>query len=515
MEAGLSPPCARLLKRLSPLILLYLVIVATVFYFVAHSEAERIRDSFIRQAKEVFRQADVKAKTFEICLDGFAHFLQAQTSLDYHKARQFAATLRNSYPELYMFELAERVKAAERPAFERRMQQLGFPDFRIHSFDHSGERVDRPVPPAASYFPITLVEPYGPAVKTVLGLDLTYSSAQLRDAVLTASRSGRQQASRPFHLAEGGMGYLLYRPFRLANSGTQEFNYFALAAVRISDLIPPATLATRGWMVQVQHPASTPVEEPGHFDPVGIDPVGGEPLATARLWFTLPALQLHFRLSSASQPLTLRISYHPSLADLDLRFIGIVAALLLTLTLLFFRMLCRSRRQALMEQNYIDTIVGRANYDRLTGLPNINLLMDRLEQCIKQAQRSGQKVAICYLDFDKFKAVNDRLGHDAGDQLLCKASSRIQGVLRDADTVARIHGDEYIILLPAANSRRSAEHTVNKIKTAFERPLYVKDTPITIGVSTGVALYPDEEIEALMAVADRRMYADKQPPASD
>ncbi|HEY5717490.1 MAG TPA: CHASE domain-containing protein, partial [Motiliproteus sp.] len=250
MDSGLARKQPH--RRLLPLYLLYASLCCATLLFTVFIERERLQDQFVADAKEVFRHADVKAKTFEICLDGFANYLGAQPSLDYDKAQRFAATIRTSYPELYMLELAELVHASERSSFEAKIRQRGYPNFSIHSFDHSGERIERPVPDAPYYFPITFIEPYRDDLATVLGLDLLYSSPELRNAVTDTTLSGRQQASQPFYLVEGGLGYLLHHPFRLAEE-QQERAYFALAVVRIADLFTPELLADPQWRVQVEH----------------------------------------------------------------------------------------------------------------------------------------------------------------------------------------------------------------------------------------------------------------------
>ena len=159
-----------------------------------------------------------------------------------------------------------------------------------------------------------------------------------------------------------------------------------------------------------------------------------------------------------------------------------------------------------------DKLYSQANFDLLTGLPNTNMLMDRAEQAIRMAERSGSIVAICYLDLNKFKVVNDTWGHDAGNELLIQIALRLKQALRAEDTVARIHGDEFIILLPEVNKLSAWDYNIpDKLLSIFEQPFYVAGQALHITGSFGVASYPEDgrDLESLLGVSDKRMYVHK------
>jgi diguanylate cyclase (GGDEF)-like protein len=154
-----------------------------------------------------------------------------------------------------------------------------------------------------------------------------------------------------------------------------------------------------------------------------------------------------------------------------------------------------------------------AHHDSLTGLPNRILLTDRLELALARANRSGQKLALLFLDLDGFKLINDSHGHDVGDQVLKQVAARLQAELRQADTVARLGGDEFIVLLADLDDARDAASMVaRKCIEALRLPFLVEGVQLQLGVSVGIACYPDDGRHALslLAHSDQAMYRAKQ-----
>jgi diguanylate cyclase (GGDEF)-like protein/PAS domain S-box-containing protein len=160
-----------------------------------------------------------------------------------------------------------------------------------------------------------------------------------------------------------------------------------------------------------------------------------------------------------------------------------------------------------------ETIKQLAFYDPLTQLPNRRLLHERLIQSIKVGQRTGQNMAVLMLDLDKFKAVNDTLGHAAGDELLQQVSWRIKSRLRDMDTVARLGGDEFVVLLENVAHPKQVAHIAKNIIDTLKQPFNLgeRQHQAYIGTSIGIALYPQhgDNIETLMDNADAALYRAK------
>jgi diguanylate cyclase (GGDEF)-like protein/PAS domain S-box-containing protein len=153
----------------------------------------------------------------------------------------------------------------------------------------------------------------------------------------------------------------------------------------------------------------------------------------------------------------------------------------------------------------------QANHDVLTGLPNRNLLCDRLHHSIAHAQRSGQQLALLFLDLDHFKAVNDNLGHAAGDTLLKAVATRLKTNVRETDTVARLGGDEFVTLLEYLDHEDVAITVAQKILKALAQPFQLEQQEYTVTTSIGIALFPKngEDTETLLQNADTAMYRAK------
>ena len=153
-----------------------------------------------------------------------------------------------------------------------------------------------------------------------------------------------------------------------------------------------------------------------------------------------------------------------------------------------------------------------AHHDSLTELPNRALLNDRLEMVINTAKRRGEKAGILFIDLDRFKNINDSLGHAAGDLILRETAARLSDAVRTDDTVARLGGDEFVILLARIRDERSLAEVAMKVRDEILRPYMLEDMPLHLSPSIGIAVYPDdgEDPSTLIKNADAAMYLAKQ-----
>ncbi len=167
------------------------------------------------------------------------------------------------------------------------------------------------------------------------------------------------------------------------------------------------------------------------------------------------------------------------------------------------------------EKKHKDKLIWtQANYDILTNLPNRRLLHDRLEQELKKARRNKLPLAVLFIDLDRFKEINDTLGHAKGDLLLIEAAHRISGCVRETDTIGRLGGDEFTVILPEFGDRRHIERIAQDVIDALSKPFYFENdnNGYYISASIGITLYPEdaENIEELLKHADQAMYQAKQ-----
>jgi len=153
-----------------------------------------------------------------------------------------------------------------------------------------------------------------------------------------------------------------------------------------------------------------------------------------------------------------------------------------------------------------------AHYDPLTGVPNRRLLSDRLSQALARTRRTGRMVAVCYLDLDGFKVVNDRFGHAGGDTLLVEVTNRLKGCLRTDDTLARLGGDEFVLLLTELAQPQEARLALERVLSAIRQPVEIEGKSVAVSASIGVTLYPADEVDAdtLLRHADQAMYLAKE-----
>jgi diguanylate cyclase (GGDEF)-like protein/PAS domain S-box-containing protein len=159
-----------------------------------------------------------------------------------------------------------------------------------------------------------------------------------------------------------------------------------------------------------------------------------------------------------------------------------------------------------------ENLVHLAHSDALTGLPNRLLFVDRLKESIHRAERTEHKVAVLFIDLDRFKAVNDTLGHAIGDLLLKEVANRLNGCIHKSDTLARVGGDEFTMILPDFTDRKNIIKVANHIIKQINEPFHLEDHEVFITTSIGISVYPDDaiQVDELLRNADAAMYQAKQ-----
>lgn len=153
-----------------------------------------------------------------------------------------------------------------------------------------------------------------------------------------------------------------------------------------------------------------------------------------------------------------------------------------------------------------------ANHDALTGLPNRRLLEDRLEQAMEMARRNSRQTAVLFIDLDRFKPINDKLGHRVGDLLLQAVAVRLRSLLRGVDTVSRVGGDEFVIVLPEMTSTTAAADAAQRVLTALAQPYSIDGHDLSVTPSIGISMFPGDgqNTEDLLSAADAAMYYAKK-----
>ncbi|OWY38114.1 sensor domain-containing diguanylate cyclase [Xenophilus sp. AP218F] len=468
--------------------------------------AEQQFNSHVQQLTEQLKQ---RLLINETILDSYTTFSTLDYRNDSRHPEPLAPQLLQRYPQLTSLALIRRVPESDVAAFNRQLQRNYGPGWRLRPYaddPHSRQAL----PPRAEYFPLLFSEWRGLRNQHLIGMDLSQQpaiSAALQDSLI----SGHAALSRQLRLGDSTPGYLLLRG--IENRYHRQFNdllptHFAALFFRADSLLPKDARLPEGMQAQLQH----------RDDPLypvnGYGMVLGDNRASPLERWLFPRLEATQLLGGGNLPLRLTVSWQQGWAQIGAYEWG-VWLLLSLLLLLGMGLACHSfvrnnhsRRQREQHLFYL------ANHDRLTGLANRNLFYDRLQHAINRVNRSGKRLALLFLDLDRFKPVNDTYGHVIGDRVLQQIALRIKEVVRSEDTVARIGGDEFVILMEDIESNREADKVVGRLKQAIQRPYLVEAHQIRVGVSIGIAYYPEDGllIDELLAVADRKMYGNKQAP---
>ena len=174
-------------------------------------------------------------------------------------------------------------------------------------------------------------------------------------------------------------------------------------------------------------------------------------------------------------------------------------------------LLVRSMHYSIERKRYQVQLEHQANYDALTGLPNRNLLHDRLRQAV-YSQREKRAIAVVFMDLDHFKFVNDSLGHSTGDLLLKAMSERLRSVLREGDTVGRVGGDEFVLILNDQSNEEIIYRAMQRISAKVAEPITIDGKELHVSCSAGISIYPQDgrDVDTLLKNADAAMYRAKE-----
>ncbi|MCV6612546.1 MAG: sensor domain-containing diguanylate cyclase [Amphritea sp.] len=479
---------------------------AAGFIVALNIEVSRINKEFAATFDRAITHISQNISTYDVALEGFANYLSLSGDVEDSEIRSYVQGIRKLYPDIYMFEISSRISRSQRDFFERSMRAKGYTDFRIHGFDYEKRQPVDQLPEREDYYPIRFIEPETEDTRSVLGLDLAYGSEVLVETILATLSSPRAIASRPFTLMEGGKGYVLYRPVALTpeQADSRYPISFAMLVVRGDTLLPLWLQEDTRLGVSLSYVSSLE----GSLERSLVEP----DVVAGSLDPELYSLTKTVEISSESHPFTLKMEAVVCLSDINWLNVLIFVLLGGFASRLFYLRINDSRKRRIREEQERRQLYLKANYDPLTGLPNLNLLNDLAHQTLKQAFRKGSIWGVLYLDLDQFKSINDQLGHDAGDQLLNQVAGRLRDVLREEDTAARLHGDEFVVLLPELADRQAISVVIAKVQSIFIQPFQLAGESRVLSCSIGYAVYPDDgaDPEALLKVADQRMYQQKQ-----
>ncbi|NMG75787.1 sensor domain-containing diguanylate cyclase [Aromatoleum diolicum] len=501
-------------RRDAPLYLVlafaWLLFTLASISFAVHDAWERVERDFAARAEKDIDTLRDRLRSNETLLDGFAAFLGIVESPSRAQLAGFASRTLAGNPHIYMLEVVQKVPASARAEFERTLAAQAGAGRRISRFDYQAGRSWAPVADKAVYYPISFIWPETPESRPVLGLDLD-AVPHLRDTMRRADLSGAAVASQPFALIEGPLAYVMLKqadrspPEKGKRDVAPRPERYALLVVKGESLQPASIDPYSSHTLRA-------LGDRGPIDPPLVD-VPAQFAASALERRLLPRVRVTTMDFGTSQPVRLSMSRQLRFADISAQSLGLailLSALSLLALVLFVR---RHRAAALREHEAHRRARHHALHDALTGLANRRLLLDRVELALAHWRRTGEGFALFFVDLDKFKEVNDQHGHDAGDAVLRAVAQRMRNSVRETDTVARIAGDEFVVLIPGITERVTLQTIADKVLAVLAQPVEVR-TGLTIVItgSLGISLCPDDgcEPDALLKCADAAMYDSKR-----
>lgn len=470
---------------------------------------QRFKNDFYMQAYHTEQHIKSRIKENEAVLEGFSAFIAALDRFDRERITQYCAQIHERFPHIFLFEVAQRVKATEIHGFIRKQKNIISPDFAIKAFDYADERTWKALPQKPYYFPLIYQYPLREASRQVLGLDLT-SHEHIRKPLQRAIKTGTYQTSVPFRLIEGDKAYLMFLPVsslqnhrRMKNARPLQPNYLVLIVLLADQLLANIdALLDKSTSILIHHNSRQPS-----------DPSGQLINKTVASLNPLPVVSYRTSLEEGRNGLILQMEKQFGIESMSLEIILFILAAALMIFLFIRLFIMRRYERDMLRSRQEASLALLANYDALTNLhnlPNRNLLKEYLSAQIENPATEISLAAL-FLDLERFKQINDRYGHRIGDIVLQTTAQRIQRCLRKDDIAVRLGGDEFLVLISKVASSETIRQIADKIRKQIEKPIEINELNLSISASIGIAMYPEQTDAPLQLIhlADQMMYKDK------
>ena len=499
------------------LLLPWLILVATlgttwlVWDHKRQSTHQQLHAEFDFALRDTVSRIEQRVASYEQLLRGVQGLFAVSDLRNRTAMRDYVATLQidANFAGIQAIGVIEHVPSSQRNAHVAAIRRLGFPDYEI---DPPGSR--------DVYAPIIQREPYVGRNRAPIGFDTLSSPVRLR-AMEKARDAGLPAITGKVQLAQDkgqapNPGFIMYLPI--------------FEPGKPKDNVAQRRAHIKGWIYAAFHMSDFMASLYGTLVPGLTFALYDDANPTAEALFyrsSEPALQpaaQHRAAISANEYMvvgghtwTLTLSTQDEFntrPGQDIEWVIAVAGigLSLTMALLSWYMVTGRARALQLAADMTEELRHMAQHDLLTGLPNRALFSDRVQSELSHAKRHHKRFALIFLDLDNFKPINDQYGHAVGDLLLQSAANRLQGALRAADTVGRIGGDEFVVLLGELSGADAAEALAEKIRQEVRRPYLIAGHELHISCSLGVAVYPDDGRDqiTLTKSADDAMYRAKK-----
>jgi len=499
---------------------LWALLTAIGVVYVFHESAEDLELEVRHQADSLANGLRDRLRDQEAVLNGFASFLAVVPGNDQSSVMRYAESVHNSYPQIYMLEVARRVERAARPAFERTMARHGHPGFSVRSFAYDRGRTWSPVGDVAVTYPLIALYPPLPEADSVLGLDLN-SAPHLRAALVAAERGEKTVASATFTLVEGDTAYVMLqrvaRPPEPPGDNIFSDRLHALLVIRTATLQPPAIDRHLTVTASIQGVA-------GESSPLFAQ--AAEPVSALERRL-LPREQMVVNGIGSTPRASLTIERQMRWHDVRLSSLAVTLLLSVATLGLLTTYLVAARQVVLADRRQREEITRLALHEPLTGLANRLLVIDRLNQAVLAARRGRHCCAVILLNFDRFREICERHGHLAGERILREAAHRLEKSVGGADSIGCLGGDEFVVVLGKIAHASAARGIAEKAQAALALPYAIGTATATLQVQVGISLFPEhgDDPDTLLRRADQAAREARQaggtgilfasPPATD
>ncbi|MGH8386270.1 MAG: diguanylate cyclase domain-containing protein [Pseudomonas sp.] len=481
-------------------------------FLLLKSETQRRERYFSEYVQNISGIVRNQLDTNEAVLSGFSAFLQAVDQSDTEATARYAAAVLSAYPHIYMLEAARAVPIAQENEFEQLLRRTWRPDFKLKDFPSLTQQPVQPQAYLGETWPVLFMYPSLPGSSSIYGVRLE-TVGHLSYALARTRNSQKPIASPVFSMYEGDSAYILMQSVTRP-AGTRENaspNFFgstmvSLLLIRTGSLLDAVNDANVDPLVHIaavlktaagieSDVFSTQVQHAGFLD---------------RLF--LPQLTDRVDVRSASQPMTLIFERQLRMGDvlteeILMIFLVLAAALVLMPIVLIRHFKAIERAEVEHERStYL------ATHDVLTQLPNRYLFAERFAQAFSDWEEKGIAFAVLLIDLDQFKEINDKHGHEVGDQVLRAVAHRMLHTSRACDTAARYGGDEFVMLISGLTDPQSAELKAARVFDSISQSVMTSAGELSVSCSIGISLCPfhGQSLDTLLKAADQAMYGVKQ-----
>lgn len=488
-------------KKFARLHLAYsLLIVGTAFFlcgiviFFIHWSLLNLEEDFKTNATYACKHIRDQLTENETILIGLGAFLSGEEVVDIGAVDTYSTVMLQRFPHISMFQIAQYLEADTMASFQQAMAQQGVNNTSIYQF--GGVELPLNSPAIIGKLPVIFVAPA--SSKAVLGLDL--SSIDFVRKSLPSGPHTEMTISEPIELFEGDQALVMMQS--IPRSRTHKESYVALVLIK-QDMLFPRYDSHPNWNLEVS--VVQPNDKRFYIGPLV------EQIPQQKTGIFLRKVSISDDIDFSKYKINIHVSKNITWLDLNLWKLSLLILLIVMIMVVLCVIYLMHFSVEVQREKHQKMLFKQANYDALTKLPNRFYFEDAARRILLNAQRERLGVLLLFVDLNGFKAINDNLGHDAGDKVLKAVARALKLVLRQSDLAARLGGDEFVVLIDDIKDLTAVLHMIEKIRHALHG-LRVEGVPtdkVSGSVGFSFTLQHGYDLQTLLKVADNSMYGEK------